>query len=1772
MALFLTNFSIPWARADALTYKYNNARDGANTNETILTPANVNVGSFARLFSYTVDGYLYAQPLYVSNVQIPGQGTHNVVFVATENDTIYAFDADSNLGANGGLLWKTNLGTALVSTFYGVRYHHNVLNPLIGITGTPAIDTNSGTLYIDVFSGVVSNTASGFHTLHALNITNGTEQANSPVLVTASVPGNGVDAVNGVVTFAPQNQMNRPAMTLVGGILYASYGSYGDTDPYHGWVIGFSTTNLQQLTNYAFATTPNARMSDFGINAGEGALWMGGDGLCADSQNNLYLESGNGSFSAFTNGGDYGDSFVKLSTTNGFAVADYFTPWNQSSMDVNDQDLGSGGAILLPDSVGSSAHRRLIIGGGKEGTLYLQDRDNMGHFNSANDNQIVQELKSAIGGLFGSGAYFNNWIYFQGTSDRMKAFSITNAVMSTTPVSTSTPTLGYLGYTPTISANGTSNGIAWVIQADAYANNGPAVLHAYNATNLAQELYNSSQNLARDNPGGAVKYSVPIVANGKVFVGTEFALSIYGIGIFLPSPVISPNGGVFTNSVIVSLTDATNAATIYYTLNGTTPTTNSFVYTGPFQVTNSGVLSAMAVMPGAFNSPVASAAFVDSSELGSGTGLTGNYWTNTTSAAFTNVNFSAVPTLTRTDAVVNFNWSTNGPTPTIGRTNYVVRWTGCVQPQFTEPYTFYTTANAGVRLYVNGRLLIDNWVAQSATTRSNTVTLAGQQLYNIQLDYFYGTTNAGGSQVSLSWGGPSTPQAIIPQSQLYPYTNPPPTIVLTSPADGSAYTAVATVSAGAEADAPYNPIAKVDFYANDTLLGTLTNSVTAPLYTLTRSGFVPNPGGETAVSSEARATPLAIASLTTTNVEPQGVDWTAAIWKTNGAGTAVPPAASNAYSLVFNGVPVGNNLNNTRVRSPDVDGVQTFPGGSLTVNKNTELRSKHTPTTINFPGVGGKPGLVVDGGLLNVGQDGGVATIAGSVEVRSQSYNSAQGANGGGGGLAPLPRQFIFACTFSGKGNMVIINCSTNVPQVVSGTGNTFSGQWIVQCGWLQGATANSLGTNSIIVDPFYNGYLADLPNATSPNGPALFEVNYNLNCSGTLILANGGQMNLHQNCTFTAVTINGVSLAPGTHPYSELVSNFPGAFLPGGSGSLAVIPAPLGAPGSTAPPTGLTAIAGNGLVNISWTPSAGATNYYVKRSTVAGGPYTNIASVVGTTYTDSGLANGITYFYVVSAVSPPGYVLTAVATDGSGLSSTSAPVHLAINSGSGAPYGLTNRTSVPAFLNLPDTVPAILPGGIPSLLSGTGAFADTANRVPITGLIPYVPNTPLWSDAAVKSRYLAVPFTGGLTTPDQQIVFAPTNSWTFPAGTVFVKNFDLVVNETNSSIPPRRLETRLLVRDINGVVYGVTYKWRPDNTDADLLTTSLNEDIAITNATGVRTQTWYYPSPADCLTCHTPVANYVLGVNTRQLNGSLTYPATGNTDNQLRTLNRLGLFQPSIDEAGITNYAQLAALTNLSASFEKRARSYLDANCAQCHQPGGVGITFDARFDTPPESQNITNYPAQLSLGIDRAAIIKGKDIWRSLLLHRMSTNDSSKMPTLARNVIDTNAVQVINDWINTVPGTQTLAPPAITPNGGTFNPSVSVTLQPPDGSAQIYYTLDGSLPTTGSLLYSGPFVLTNGASIAASAFEVNFDNSIAARAAFVFQPLNFTSSGFGSNEAFQMGFSGVAGNSYVLLTSTNLLDWTPLITNTATTNLFYLTDPGASNYPRRFYRVLQQ
>jgi uncharacterized repeat protein (TIGR03806 family) len=313
----------------------------------------------------------------------------------------------------------------------------------------------------------------------------------------------------------------------------------------------------------------------------------------------------------------------------------------------------------------------------------------------------------------------------------------------------------------------------------------------------------------------------------------------------------------------------------------------------------------------------------------------------------------------------------------------------------------------------------------------------------------------------------------------------------------------------------------------------------------------------------------------------------------------------------------------------------------------------------------------------------------------------------------------------------------------------------------------------------------------------------------------------------------------------------------------------------------------------------------------------------------------------------------------------------------------------------------------MPQLLSQTGAFADLQTLQPADFLIPYAPNSPLWSDGAIKSRWMALP-------SDSKIHFSAKGEWTFPAGTVFVKNFNLPVDETNPNIL-RRLETRILVRDTNGYVYGASYKWRADNSDADLVTAGTNEDIVITTATGTRTQKWFYPGRQDCLTCHTPQSGGVLGANTRQINGSFKYP-NGVTDNQLRTWNHLGLFDTRLNEIQIPFFAKLVNITNTAAPLQLRVRSYLDANCSMCHRPGGAGAFFDARFDTPLGKQNLINGPVQNPLGILGAKVIVPGDTNKSILFRRASLVGQNQMPPLGKNVVDTNAVGVIGRWISSL------------------------------------------------------------------------------------------------------------------------------------------------------------
>jgi hypothetical protein len=755
LILALTCYSGPVsAGVNVLTYHNDNARTGQNTNESILTPFVVGSTNFGKIFGHDVDGYVYAQPLVVTQVTIAGKGTHNVVYIATEHDSVYAFDADNDAGANAAPLWQVSFinPAAGVTTASSSDVGCTDLVPEIGITSTPVIDAATGTIYVEAKTSETTNGVQTFyHRLHALDLATGAEKFGGPVVVQATVPGNGFgDDGTGHIPFNPLTQMNRSALLLSLGVVYIGCASHCDNGPYHGWLLGYDAHTL--TFSNVFNTTANG---------GLGGIWMSGGGPAADANGNIYLETGNGTFDPSPGVYAFGDSFLKFSTTNGLAVADYFTPHNQDDLNNADQDLGSGAPIVLPDEAGDGlANRHLLVGAGKEGTIYLLNRDNLGHYNPANDNAIVQSFTNAIGGSFDTPAYFNHQLFYFGVGDVLKSFSLTNAQINTSDIGLGPSAFGFPGATPSISANGTNNAIVWALQTDAFGS-GPAVLHAYDATNVANELYDSSvaDSGARDNPGGAVKFAVPTVANGKVYVGAAYAMAAYGVGNFLPAPVISPAGGVFTNAIQVTLSDPAPDTSIFYSFDNTTPTTNSIPYIGPFAITNSTGLHVRAFKTNFVASSVVSATFLNSKSIGTGSGLNGAYYSGQV-ATFTNP-----PTLMRIDATVDFDWGGGSPAPMIDSNYFTVMWTGMLQPQFNETYTFYTTTDDGVRLWVDGQLLVDEWVDQFATEWSGSLVLQTGRLYPIAMQYYQ---NTGASSAQLAWSSPNTAKSIVPQSQLYP--------------------------------------------------------------------------------------------------------------------------------------------------------------------------------------------------------------------------------------------------------------------------------------------------------------------------------------------------------------------------------------------------------------------------------------------------------------------------------------------------------------------------------------------------------------------------------------------------------------------------------------------------------------------------------------------------------------------------------------------------------------------------------------------------------------------------------------------------------------------------------------------------------------------------------------------------------------------------------------------------------------------------------------------
>jgi hypothetical protein len=499
---------------DVTTYHYDNLRTGQNTHETSLTPANVNSSSFGLIGAFAVDGHVDAQPLYLSSVAIPGQGNKNVLYVVTEHDSVYAFDADS-VSANGATtLWHSSM-LAAGETSSDDRGCGQV-TPEIGITSTPVIDRTRNAIYLIA----VSKTSSGsyIHRFHALNLTTGKELSGSPTTITATYPGTGANSSNGNVVFDPAQYNERPGLLEVGGTIFTTWGSHCDGGPYTSWVMAYSADTLKQTG--VINMVPNGN---------EGGIWMAGAAPAADSSGNIYFIIGNGDFgtaldaNGFPSNKNCGNCFAKISSTLPLALTDYFTPLNTVSESDADTDFGSGGPLLLPDVVDASGQtRHLAVGAGKDSNIYVVDRDNMGKFNSSKDN-VYQQINGAIsGGVWSKPSYFNNVVYYGSVGDSIKAFPITGGKLATSPSSQSAHSFGYPGATPAISANGSNNGIVWVVE-----NGGTGVLHAYDATNLANELYNSTQGSKGQFTGN--KFITPMIVNGRVYIGTQSSVVAFGL-------------------------------------------------------------------------------------------------------------------------------------------------------------------------------------------------------------------------------------------------------------------------------------------------------------------------------------------------------------------------------------------------------------------------------------------------------------------------------------------------------------------------------------------------------------------------------------------------------------------------------------------------------------------------------------------------------------------------------------------------------------------------------------------------------------------------------------------------------------------------------------------------------------------------------------------------------------------------------------------------------------------------------------------------------------------------------------------------------------------------------------------------------------------------------------------------------------------------------------------------------------------------------------------
>ena len=753
------------------TYHNDCSRTGLNPNETILTPANVNAKTFGLLFKLPVDGQVYAQPLYLPGVNIPGKGVHNVVYIATEHNSVYAFDADSNTGANSVPLWSVNLGPSVPSADTITA----LIKPEKGITGTPVlVNGPMPILYVVAFTKTIGKNGQPIYaqTLHALDATSGMEKLGGPRVIQGSVPGTGDGSVNGTLAFNPLWQLQRSALLYlpwkgsaaqptkgngrlvpansVAGTIYVAFGSHGDVFACHGWVFAYDATNLQPLG--VLCTGPNSKTDPSGYPIAGGTVWQGGSGPASDGTN-IFVSTGNGLFNPAI--GAYGDSILSFQD-RAMKVKDYFSPSNQASLNDYDMDLGSGGIMLMPKDASALGGPNLIVQTGKEGTAYVLNRDNLGGYNKV--DQVIQKLPHVVGAIRGSPAYFNGWIYYGSSLSTMSALQFKNGGFVSGVTSQTAANFMNTGAVPSVSANGKSNGIVWAIQGTGPVGSIPGALHAFDATNLGVELYNSAATRGRDTVKSATKFSTPTVVNGKVYVGVAGEVGVYGLGKWAPAPAINVASGHLSSGQTITFAKPLEGQYVTYTLDGSDPSENSQRYVGPVALTSSSSLRARTFGFNVGASSISEAEYLVDPVVGNGTGLQGKYFDSTDSE-------SAQPTITRLDHNLSFDFGSRSPANGVNAQSWSATWTGLVQPEVSGVHKFSTNVLGGMTVWVNGRLVFDNSAFCEEPQDAGEITLVAGQKVSITVKYTHFGLH---EPIGLFWSAPGLPKELIPTSQLYP--------------------------------------------------------------------------------------------------------------------------------------------------------------------------------------------------------------------------------------------------------------------------------------------------------------------------------------------------------------------------------------------------------------------------------------------------------------------------------------------------------------------------------------------------------------------------------------------------------------------------------------------------------------------------------------------------------------------------------------------------------------------------------------------------------------------------------------------------------------------------------------------------------------------------------------------------------------------------------------------------------------------------------------------